>query len=374
MLSMKATISILLDTVQDQEQKLLNLQQAYHLVCNQIIPSVVENRCWNRVALHHFVYKKIREDSPLGSQMVCNAIFSVCKAYKAKTIGEDEPIPVIQFRKYKSIHFDRRTYSIKGNVLSLYTLEGRIRIRMRMGLFQEKYFSQGIPREAELICRKGKWYFNLVLELPDPIKTDKTKMLGVDLGENVLAATSSGKLYGGGKIRYERDQYLAKRQRLQSNGTQSSKQLLKKISGKEARRIKHINHEVSKGIIQEAIKQEAGIIVLEDLTHIRSRIKTGKKIRSRLHRWAFRQFQTMIQYKAEAKGLRVIYVNPAYSSQECSNCGRLGVRHRHHFKCLCGHQQHSDVNASRNHCRFAQSIDRATCDVNRTQVAAPLLG
>jgi transposase len=227
----------------------------------------------------------MREDSPLGSQMVCNAIFSVCKAYKAKTMHRDEPVPVIQFRKYKSVHFDQRTYSIKGNILSLYTLEGLIRIPMRMGPFQEKYFSQGIPREAELVCRKGRWYFNLVLEIPDPIKTEKTSMIGIDLGENVLAATSSGKLYGGGKIRYERD-----------------------------------------------------------------------------------------QYKAEAKGLQVIYVNPAYSSQACSKCGCLGVRYRHHFKCLCGHQQHSDLNASRNLCRFAQSIGRATCDVNRTQVAAPLLG
>ena len=367
---MKATISILLETIQDQEQSFSNLQQTYHLVCNQIVPSVIENRCWNRVALHHLVYKKIRENSPLGSQMICNAIFSVCKAYKAKPIGKDEPIPVIQFRKYKSIHFDRRTYSIKGNILSLYTLEGRIRIPMRMGPFQEKYFSQGIPREAELICRKGRWYFNLVLELPDPVKTDKTKMIGIDLGENVLAASSTGTLYGGGKIRYERHQHLAKRQRLQSNGTQSSKQLLKKISGKEARRMKHINHEVSKGIIQEAVKQEAGIIVLEDLTHIRSRIKAGKKVRSRLHRWAFRELQTMIQYKAEAKGLQVIYINPAYSSQECSKCGCLGVRHRHHFKCLCGNQQHSDLNASRNLCRFALSLDNATCAVDRTQVAA----
>ena len=368
---MKCTISILLETVQEQEQRLLQLQNAYHLACNHIVPSVVEERCWNRVALHHLVYNKVRKTSSLGSQMVCNAIFSVCKAYKAKTIGKDDPVPVIQFRKYKSVHFDKRTYTIRGNILSLYTLEGRIHIPMRMGPFQEAYFSQGIPTEAELICRNGRWYFNLVLELPDPPKTENTKMLGVDLGENVLAAVSSGKLHGGGKIRHERNKHLAKRRRLQSNGTQSSKQLLKKISGKEARRIKHINHQVSKAIVQEAIEQEAGVVILEDLTHIRSRIKAGKKMRSRLHRWGFRQLQTMIQYKAESHGLQVIYVNPAYSSQECSQCGCLGVRARHHFKCLCGHQQHSDLNASRTLCRFAQSIGRATCAVNRTQVAAP---
>jgi IS605 OrfB family transposase len=240
---------------------------------------------------------------------------------------------------------------------------------MEMGPFQQIYFSQGIPKEAELNLRKGQWYFNLVLDLPDqPISQDKG-VIGVDLGENVLAATSSGKLFGGGRVRHERHQFLSKRRVLQSNGSQSAKQLLKKISGKEARRIKQINHIVSKQVINEAIESNAGIIVMEKLTNIRKRIRTGKKIRSRIHRWAFHQLQTLIQYKAETHGLKVLYVNPAYSSQTCSLCDQLGKRDRHLFKCSCGNQQHSDLNASRNLCKFAQPIGRATCTVNCTQVA-----
>jgi IS605 OrfB family transposase len=252
----------------------------------------------------------------------------------------------------------------------LYTLQGRIRVEMQMGLFQQTYFSQGTNKEAELLFKKGRWYFNLVLDLPDPATNQQAGIMGVDLGENVLAATSSGKLYGGGKVRHDRHQFLSKRRKLQSNGSQSAKQLLKKISGKEARRIKHTNHIVSKHIIEEALQTQVGTIVMEDLTNIRKRIRTGKKMRSRLHKWAFHQLQTLIQYKAETHGLKVLYVNPAYSSQTCSLCGQLGERSRHLFKCSCGTQQHSDLNASRNLCRFAQSIGRATCTVNCTQVAA----
>lgn len=259
---MKRTISIRLEMTHEESQKFLALRDAFFDACNQIVPFVVEHRCWNRVALHHLVYTKIRGSSPLGSQMVCNAIFSVCKAYNNRTILREETVPIIHFHKNRSVHFDKRTYSIKGS--------------------------------------------------------------------------------------------------------QSAKQLLKKISGKEARRVKQINHEVSKQVIKEAIRQEAGIIVLEDLTHIRKRIRAGKKIRSRLHRWSFFQFQTMVRYKAEHLGISVIHVNPAYSSQLCSLCGSLGVRERHHFKCSCGNQQHSDLNASRNLCRFAESIGPATCAVNRT--------
>ncbi len=275
----------------------------------------------------------------------------------------------ICFHKGRSVHFDKRTYSIKDEIISLYTLEKRIKVPMRLGPFQKTYFSQGIPKEGELVCKKGKWYFNLVLDLPDPPLQENTKLLGVDLGENNVFATSSGKIFSGGKIRYERDQFLAKRRALQSNGSQSAKQLLKKISGREGRRMRHINHELSKQIVQEAIEQKAGVIVLEDLTNIRKRIKAGKRMRTRLHRWGFRQFQMFIQYKAEANGLSVMYVNPAYSSQTCSVCGCLGVRERHLFKCSCGNQQHADWNASQNLCRFALGIPKATCAVNRTQVA-----
>ncbi len=366
---MQRTISIKLEVTKEQSTLLFALQAAFVLACNQIAPFAIEHRCWNRVALHNLSYSAIRASSLLGSQMVCNAIFSVCKAYKAKRIAKNENIPTICFHKNRSVHFDQRTYSLKGNILSLYTLEGRIRVPMKLGTFQQGYFSRGIPKEGELVFKRGTWYFNLVLDLPDSSHCEGTAVLGVDLGENVLAAVSSGKLFGGGKVRHERNKFLSKRRRLQSNGSQSAKQLLKKISGKEARRMKHINHEVSKQIIQEAVRLCAGTIVLEDLTNIRKRIRGGKRMKSRLHSWSFHQLQTLIQYKAETHGLKVFYVNSAYSSQTCSLCDQLGVRHRHLFTCSCGNQQHSDLNASRTLCRFALSTGSVTCAVNRTQVA-----
>ncbi len=118
---------------------------------------------------------------------------------------------------------------------------------MWFGPFQKTYFSQGVPKE-------GRWYFNLVLDLPDPSLQDKAQFFGVDLGESNVFATSSGKAMSGGKILYERDQFLAKGRVLQSNGFQLARQLLKKISGKEVRRMRHVNHEMSKEIVCEAIE------------------------------------------------------------------------------------------------------------------------
>jgi transposase len=89
--------------------------------------------------------------------------------------------------------------------------------------------------------------------------------------------------------------------------------------------------------------------VLEDLTHIRERIKAGKRVRSRLNRWPFRQLQEMIRYKSLLSGISVLTVDPRYTSQSCSGCHAIGQRHKHRFTCSnCGLRAHSDLNASRN--------------------------
>src|SRR5208283_3543768 len=103
-----------------------------------------------------------------------------------------------------------------------------------------------------------------------------------------------GKLFGGGQLRHERDRALALRSRLQSNGSKSASQLLQKISGTEMRHVTHVNHEISKAIVQEAINTGCDMIALEDPTNIRKRIKARKRVRSRLHRWPWAQLQEFI--------------------------------------------------------------------------------
>jgi IS605 OrfB family transposase len=98
--------------------------------------------------------------------------------------------------------------------------------------------------------------------------------------------------------------------------------------------------------VLDALEQGALTMVMEALTHIHKRIKSGKKMRSRLHRWAWIELQRFVQYKAEAAGLQVVFVNPAYSSKTCSVCGCLGSRVKHQFSCSCGHVAHADWNAS----------------------------
>jgi putative transposase len=129
-----------------------------------------------------------------------------------------------------------------------------------------------------------------------------------------------------------------------------------------------VNHEISKAIVAEAVRDECSTIAMEDLTNIRKRIMAGKRMRSRLHRWAWAQLQRFVAYKAEAAGIRVEFVSPAYTSQTCSVCGRIGVRVKHRFSCSCGSLAHSDLNASRNLARLGATAVASTGAVNRPNV------
>ena len=168
---MKRTISVKLIHTKEQAQSFRELAETFASACNEIVPFAQENKCFNRVALHHLSYKSARASYPgLGSQMTCNAIHKVASAYKTlksnKGIKKGEPVPLIVF-KPKSVHFDKRTYSIKDDTLSLFTMTGRVKVPFVTGKHQQNLFNQGSATEAELICKKGQWFFNLVLDIPD---------------------------------------------------------------------------------------------------------------------------------------------------------------------------------------------------------------
>jgi putative transposase len=368
---MLRTACIRLDMTPEQADRLSALRTAYADACNRLVPLVQSARCWNRVALHQLGYRRLREETALGAQMACNAIFSVCKAYRSQRvlgrIAANAPVPVVDFNR-TSVHFDHRTYTLKGDAVSLSTLRGRMLVPMILGDHQRELLRSGRAKEAELVWRRGRCFFNLVVEFDEGEKVVSGPVMGVDVGENTLAAGSTGRIWGGEALRHRRDQHLALRRRLQSNGSQSAKQRLRQVSGRERRRVTHINHQTSKGIVAEARRIGAARIVMEDITNIRERIRARRRVRARLHRWAFRQLQGFVEYKARAVGITVEYVNPAYTSRMCSACGKLGTRLKHRFECSCGFRAHADLNASWNLVRIGAPAVAPRAAVNTPDV------
>jgi putative transposase len=271
---MKRTVCLKLVFQQNTFNDVSETQRMFLDACNYIVTFVVKHRCWNTYNLHSLCYYLVREHFPsLGSQMVCCAIKKVCAAYKALKITPAQKVPTIRFRSEASVHYDKRTYSLDKDTLSLFTVKGRVHCSFQIGPYQEEYLAIGKPKEAEMI-RKGKRFFlNLVLDIPDVKSVQTGSTMALDLGENNLATTSNGTIFGGGRLRDTRDRFLARCRKLQSNGSASARCCLKRISGNERRHVKDVNHVVSKAIVAEAVRIGAKQIVLEDLTNIRLRIK-----------------------------------------------------------------------------------------------------
>ena len=161
---MNFMLRIPLDTTAEQLARLQALQAAFARVCNALAPTVQQTRVWNRVALHHLMYHSLRERFPeLGSQMVCNAIYSVARTcrvvfqhpqspFNLTRLGS-KPLPLLRFTDNSPVYFDRHTLSVKDGQLSMYTLDGRMRFALALKPADEANFHEKKLREIVLSRR-----------------------------------------------------------------------------------------------------------------------------------------------------------------------------------------------------------------------------
>lgn len=125
---------------------------------------------------------------------------------------------------------------------------------------------------------------------------------------------------------------------------------LDKIRKKVGNYADTFNHKYSKYVVDFAIKNNCGVIQMEDLSGVTKNTKNKF-----LKDWSHYDLQSKITYKAEERGIKVIKINPQYTSKRCSKCGcvhkdnRDGKNNQAKFKCvICGHEENADINAAKN--------------------------
>jgi IS605 OrfB family transposase len=170
--------------------------------------------------------------------------------------------------------------------------------------------------------------------------TQGNKALGIDLGIVKPIVCSDGHMIGsGGYIKHKKLEFGKKRARHQK--------LKDQITQKQSRWTNDLNHKLSRELVDYCLQQDVNVLGLEALkgSHL-----SNKKFRK--YTWAFKDLITKIVYKAENAGLKVVSVDPKYTSQTCNCCGQKSRDNRQtqsDFMCrYCNHKANADINAAKN--------------------------
>ena len=326
----------------------------------------------------------LRKDEPdtfglLPYKTVEDLMRRLDKAYKAffrrvKT-GETPGFP-----RFKGRYFFNSLGYVKGNGFKfLATSEGwgklsivncgDIRVRMHRKLPDDAAIKYGLVMRN----KRGQWWVALQLELPDaePEPSDKPAV-GIDVGMVYLLALSDGttidnpRWYREGKQKrrvlmrkLDRQRRANNPQNYNADGTakagvfvwhkstrmKETERQLRKLDDKIRQQRRYFWHTLT-----DWLTSTYGFIALEDLTL--DFMIENKRLAMSAHDAAFGEFWQMLDYKAAERGVTVVRVPPAYTSQTCSECGVVDRENRQtqaKFECVsCGHTENADVNAAKN--------------------------
>jgi len=305
-----------------------------------------------RVALSatiNALYAKDRSDVARGNRTI--------RSYKN---GMPVPFTKTSIRQFK-FDVERKNFTFIFNGIPLITRLGRDRSNNKSileSIIEGKYQLC----DSSFQIKDGKFFLLLVHKVPvEKYKLNEKRVLGIDLGINVP-------LYGAINDKKDRialgdrDSFLNQRLKFQKRKRQLQRDLkltkggkgrgkklkaLESLSTKERNFAKNYNHNLSREVINFALKHKCGIINLEDLSGFKK--NTNDFI---LRNWSFYELQTMIEQKAKKVGITVNKVKAKYTSQRCNNCGYIDKESRKsqsEFECTsCGHEESADYNAAKN--------------------------
>lgn len=347
------TVSCKLEYTPTQKAQLERLLKAFADACNFIAAQGREHKISKQFALHKLCYKQVREQFGLSANLAVRAIARVApRLAKAKT-RESEFAPT-------SVDYDARIFTFKESdwSASLTLLDGREKFFLQIGDYQKNLLRGKQPSSAVLCKKRGAFFLDIQVKIETNAPITPTGTLGVDLGVKNIATLSDGTVLSSAALNAYRKQRHQIRRSLQAKthkqASRSSKRnvrrLLQRLSGKESRTVKLVNHTISKAIVRQA-KENNQAIVFEDLSGIRDRVnqKLRKSQRTLHNAWSFYSLQEFVEYKAKLAGIPVVKINARYTSRTCHQCHHIGQRKGESFKCAnCGLDAHADVNAAQN--------------------------
>ncbi|WP_121742254.1 RNA-guided endonuclease InsQ/TnpB family protein [Natronorubrum halophilum] len=358
--------------VSDEQRDALHRTAEQYLYC----ANRTADYCWseasytecktNKRQVRDTLYSDFREETELQAQLVQAAIRRAVEAVKGVVErwkkGQRVSCPTFTA---ETMNYDTRSATFYRNKVSLSTVEGRVEPSFVLPVdsptpYERYVLSEDYEfRESTLRydAATDEFYLNISTRRvggddaevsADTGHPDQT-VLGIDLGVNSLAVSSTGRFWQGDDYDHWCREFENRRGQMQQRGTQAAHNALLRLGKREEAWRKQYIHTVANELVSEAVEHDCDVIVFEDLTDIREQLPQAKWH----HVWAFRRLFEYVEYKAPERGVSVGQVEPNHTSQRCSrtDCGFTHEANRdgEHFHCQkCGYEVNADYNAAKN--------------------------
>jgi len=220
-----------------------------------------------------------------------------------------------------------------------------------------KYFNsrpvQGLPKIATIIKEGNNFFISIVCEIDVPdVVVNGSYPIGIDVGIAKFAYLSNNTSI---ETPLFLQPNLAKLRRLQrklhrqvkgSGSREKTKQKIFTLHRKIINsRLDFLHKESTK------IANEFSSCYIEDLKLL-NMVKLNSTLSRKMLDSGFGTFKELLIYKFKERGKHLGLVNPAYTSQTCSECFSVDKKSRlsqSEYACTsCGHVENADLNASKN--------------------------
>jgi putative transposase len=318
---------------------------------------------------------EIREEyQEIHSQVLQDVLLRLNRAFenffRRIKNGEEPGYPRFQGRnRYNSFTYPQGGYCLTHDHRLCLSKIGSIKITLHREI-------EGTIKTCTIKYEAGQWYaiFSCEVEQPDPLPVVASEV-GIDLGITHFAALSDGtfiespRYYRHAQKRLKKLQQALSHKKRGSHRREKARRAVAKVHRKIANQRRDFQHKHAKKLVQAH-----QTIVFEELeiVNVSRRAKpkqdengnylpNGAAAKSGLNKsildagWG--QFQQIVTNKAVWAGRTVLFVNPRYTSQMCSQCGTIrkkDLSERWH-SCECGCELDRDTNAAINILRLGRS-------------------
>ena len=305
-----------------------------------------------KIGIQHSSYDVIKQNYPIITARIRAALnYRIFKDFKNDILAVKNGLKTLRtYRKNLPIPFTVDALKISIDERGRFVLNWLYGIRFYLHFGKDDSKNQEIVLKilsgeykagiSSIQIKDDKVFLLLSVNIPNksPKGLNPDIAVGVDLGITIPAycALSAGKgrvaLGNSNDFFRVRLQIQALRKRLKKSmtltqggkGKNKKLKILDKIKECERNFVQTYNHNISKKVVEFAEKNGAGTIKLEFLTGIGQVDRNKPKLRN----WSFYELQTMIKYKSERAGIKILYVDAYHTSTQCGNCGNHEPKQR----------------------------------------------